>query len=188
MALNDAAVLTIGEGNILTAPYIAATPTDLPTDLTVIAAPFEKVGHTSFEDLFSMVAEGGEATVLQTLQNKNLRTIYSPLQESFDFNLQQFDTASLKLYYGSNATVGPKGEVRVPSRGVPTICTFLAVYIDGDNVFAIYAPKAEVYRRDPIAVADTTSLASLPLRVKFLNHGTNDWAYAVTPLGEVEAP
>lgn len=181
MAINDAAVLQINAGNYLTAP----TATALPADLTAPEVAWENVGHTSLEDILNLSSEGGEATVLGTLQNKALRTTYSTRTDNMKFTLQQFDTAALKLYFGSNATIGASGEVQVPINPVPTTCAFLAIFIDGDNVFAFYAPKAEVYRGDDFSAGDTTSLAGLPINVKPLVHNTNDWTFAVTPLGEV---
>jgi hypothetical protein len=144
---------------------------------------FDEVGHTSLENVFSMTSEGGEATVIGTLQNKNLRTTYSPRTETIGFTLEQFDEAGLKLFYGSNATVGANGEIQVPVNPVPTICTFLVVFKDGESEFAFYAPKAEIYRGDDLAIGDTESLAGMPLAVKPMIHGTNEWAFAVTPLG-----
>jgi hypothetical protein len=101
------------------------------------------------------------------------------------FTLQQFDEASLRLYYGANATVGGSGEIQVPSNPQPTVAAFLVVFIDGNNVFAFYAPKCEIYRADDLSISDTESLAGLPLGVKPLVSGSNSWTYAVTPLGSV---
>lgn len=182
MAINNAATLVVGAGNYFTAPYVELTPAGLPADLTAVGAPFVSVGHTSLEDVFSMTSEGGEPTVLGTLQNKSLRTTYSPRQETINFTLQQFDEIGLKLYYGSNATVGSEGEIQVPTNPTPTIVTFLVVFTDGESTFAFYAPKAEIYRADDLAISDTESLAGLPLAVKPLVHDDNAWAYAVTPL------
>lgn len=181
MALNDNATLVIGSGNYFT----AAVDTALPVDLTAPAAPWVNVGHTSIEEILALESEGGEATVIGTLQNKQLRTTYSTRTETMKFTLQQFDADSLKLYYGSNATVGAGGEVQVPVNPEPTTAAFLAVFIDGANVFAFYVPKAEIYRADDISLDDTESLAGLPLGVKPLVSGTNDWTYAVTPLAAV---
>lgn len=183
MAINNSATLVVGAGNYFTAPYVEATPAALPADLSAIAGPWVSVGHTSLEDVFSMTSEGGEPTVLGTLQNKSLRTTYSPRQETINFTLQQFDEDGLKLYYGSNATVGASGEIQVPTNPVPTVCSFLVVFTDGENEFAFYAPKAEIYRADDLSISDTESLAGLPLAVKPLVHASNGWAYAVTPLG-----
>ncbi|AKY03623.1 hypothetical protein SEA_IZZY_16 [Streptomyces phage Izzy] len=179
MALNDNATLVIGSGNYLTAP----TGTEMPADLLAPVSPWEAVGHTSLEEIFSIASEGGEATVLGTLQNKNLRTKYSARTETMSFTLQQFDVEGLKLYYGSNAPVLPDGTVGVPADPTPTVSAFLAVFVDGENHFAFYAPKAEIYRADDLSLSDTESLAGLPIGVKPMAYGNNTWTYAITPLG-----
>lgn len=184
MALNDLATLVIGAGNYFTATYSAVSPVVLPADLSAPGVAWTPVGHTSLEEIFNISSEGGDATTIGTLQSKNLRTTYSPRTETITFTLQQFDEAALKLYYGSNATIGSAGEVQVPSSPAPTVCSFLAVFVDGENHFAIYAPKAEIYRADDLSANDAESLAGLPLAVKPLVHGANTWTYAVTPLGE----
>ncbi|MFD7259320.1 hypothetical protein [Streptomyces sp. NPDC059874] len=179
MPINDNATLVIGSGNYFTAP----AGTGIPENLLVPTTPWASVGHTSLEDIFGITSEGGEATVIGTLQNKSLRTKYSARVEQMTFTLQQFDTAGLKLYYGSNAPILSDGSVGVPTEPEPTISAFLAVFVDGENHFAFYAPKAEIYRADDLALADTESLAGLPLGVKPLAYGSNAWTYAVTPLG-----
>ncbi|MFG2923883.1 hypothetical protein ACGFYA_20535 [Streptomyces sp. NPDC048305] len=183
MALNDNATLVIGSGNYLTAPV----GTDIPTDLLVPVSPWEAVGHTSLEEIFSISSEGGEATTIGSLQNKSLRTKYSARTETMSFVLQQFDVKGLKLYYGSNSPILPDGSVGVPTDPVPTTAAFLAVFVDGENVFAFYAPKAEIYRGDDVSFGDTESLAGLPLGVKPMAYGANSWTYAITPLGSVAA-
>lgn len=179
MALNDNATLVIGSGNYLTAP----TGTEIPADLLAPSTPWDTVGHTSLEDIFSITSEGGEPTVIGTLQNKSLRTKYSTRTETLGFTLQQFDVAGLKLYYGSNAPELPDGTVGVPIDPIPTTCAFLAIFVDGANHFAFYAPRVEIYRSDDMEMSDTESLAGLPLGVKPLAYGANGWTYAVTPLG-----
>lgn len=181
MALNDDATLVINTGNYLTAPVGTA----IPADLLAPGVAWDIVGHTSLEDIFALSSEGGEATVLGTLQNKSLRTKYSQRSESMSFTLQQFDVEGLKLFYGSNAPVLADGSVGVPADPTPTLAAFLAIFLDGDNVFAFYAPKAEIYRGDDMSLSDTESLAGLPLSVKPMLHSTNTWTYSVTPLGEV---
>lgn len=180
---DDSAVLSVGGGKFYTATYNATTPVALPADLLAPGVSWTEIGHTSLEDIFTVSSEGGDATTIGTLQNRSLRTKYSARTETFAFTLQQFDEAGLKLYYGSNATIGSAGQVQVPTNPTPTLCTFLVVFQDGDNEFAFYAPKAEVFRNDDLSIADTESLAGLPIGVKPLAHSTNAWAYAVTPLG-----
>jgi hypothetical protein len=179
VALNDNATLVIGSGNYLTAPV----GTDLPEDLLVPTSPWSTVGHTSLEDILSIASEGGEATTIGTLQNKSLRTKYSARTETMTFTLQQFDVPGLKLYYGSNAPVLPNGTVGVPTEPTPTSAAFLAVFVDGENHFAFYAPKAEIYRADDVSFGDTESLAGLPIGVKPMAFGSNTYTYAITPLG-----
>jgi hypothetical protein len=179
VALNDNATLVIGSGNYLTAPV----GTDLPDDLLVPTSPWSAVGHTSLEDILSISSEGGEATTIGTLQNKSLRTKYSARTETIALTLQQFDIAGLKLYYGSNAPVLANGTLGVPTDPTPTTAAFLAVFVDGENYFAIYAPKAEIYRADDISFGDTESLAGLPIGVKPMAFGSNTFTYAITPLG-----
>jgi hypothetical protein len=181
VALNDNATLVVGTGNYLT----AVTGTALPTDLTTPRTPWETVGHTSLDSIFGISSDGGDATVIGTLQNKSLRTTYATRTETMAVTLQQFDKAGLKLYYGANAPELADGTIGVPINPQPTVCAFLAVFLDDDNVFAFYAPKAEIYRADDLALADTSSLAGLPLGIKPMIYGTNDWTYAVTPLGVV---
>ena len=178
MAQNDAATLTVGTGNFFTAPVDTA----LPVLLTAVDIAWEAVGHTSLDNIFSVASDGGDPTTIGTLQNKSLRTKYSPRTETFSIVLEQFDAAGLRLYYGSNAPTLTDGTVGVPVEPVPTTCAFLAVFIDGASIFAFYAPKAEVYRNDDLSIADTESLAGLPLGVKPMISGTNAYAYAVTPL------
>jgi hypothetical protein len=186
MALDSTATLVVGAGNFFTAPYDSLSPAALPLDLSVTpAAPWVNMGHTSLEDIFSVASEGGEATTLGTLQANTLRTIYSPRTETFNLVLQQFDEASLRLYFGANATVGANGELQVPSSPDATVSSFLAIFVDGTNQFAFYAPKAEILRGDDMAISDTESLAGLPISIKPVAHGTNEWNYAVTPLGAV---
>jgi hypothetical protein len=176
--MNANATLVINSGNYFTAPV----GTILPTDLTAPGAAWTNVGHTSLEDIFGLSSDGGEATVLGTLQNKSLRTTYSARTETMTFTLQQFDAAGLKLFYGSNAPVLADGTIGVPINPVPTTAAFLVVFIDGTNEFAFYAPKAELYRGDDLELSDTESLAGLPIAVTPLVNGANTHTYQVTPL------
>lgn len=181
MAINDNATLVIATGKF----YTAAVGTAMPTSLLAPPVAWTEVGHTSLEDIFSMSSEGGEATTIGTLQNKALRTKYSARTETMAFTLQQFDTAGLKLYYGSNAVTLADGSLGVPTEPIPTSTAFLCVFIDGYNHFAFYCPKSEVYRNDDMSLSDTESLAGLPLGVKPIAYGANAWTYAVTPMGAV---
>ena len=179
MALHDDATLAIGTGHFYTAAVDAAYPADPANP----GAAWEEVGHTSLEDIISFDSEGGDATTLGTLQNKTLRTTYSTRTEAINIVLQQFDEAGLRLFYGSNAkTNAQTGLLEVPSNPIPTTKAFMAVFKDGLNYFTIYVPKSEIYRSDNLEIADTESFASLPLAIKPMQSGSNDWTYAVSPI------
>lgn len=181
---NDKATLVVGSGNFFTAPTGTAKPSTLAT---APDDPWESVGHTSLEDIFSVSSDGGDATTLGTLQAKALRTTYAPRTESFAITVQQFDRRSLRLYYGANAPLLADGTLGIPASPDPTECAFLAIFVDGDNHFGIYVPRAEIFRGDDLSVSDAESLAGLPLNVKPLVYSTNQWMYAVTPLGGIVA-
>lgn len=183
MALNDAATLVIDAGNYFTAPVGTPLPADL---LTISEAEWTNLGHTSIEEVLSATSEGGEQTVLATLQAKSLRTRTAPRTESFTITLNQWDRESLKFYYGQNSVENADGTLGVPSSPEATQRAFLAVFLDGSKVFAIYAPKSEIIRGEDINVSDTENLAGLPLRVTPLTHDGATWPYAVTPIGDVE--
>lgn len=185
MALIDNATLLINAGNYFTAPV--GTP--CPTDLTQPDPAWDNVGHTDLEEVLTITSEGGEQTVIGTLQNKNLRVRIAPRSETISVALEQFDIGALKLYYGSNAVTVEEGRLLgVPQSPAPTERAFLAVFIDGEKAFAVYAPKASIFRGSDLEISDTESLAKLPLAVTPLVHGSNAWAYAVTPLQDVGTP
>lgn len=179
MARIDNATLVISTGQFFTAPVGTAAPADINTP-----GEWTDVGHTSLEDVMSFSSEGGDSTTLGTLQAPQHRTKYSPRTEAFSITLQQFDEDSLKLFYGSNASLGEDGRVRVPINPTPTQCAFYALLRDGENEFEIYAPKAEIFRGDDFQISDTESLASLPITVKPLAYQSNKWIYEISPLGE----
>lgn len=177
MALDGDATLKVATGAFYTAPI----GTVCPTDLSTIAAAWKHMGHTSLEDILQASSEGGDPTVLGTLQNKNLRQSIAPRSESYAMKLMQFDKDSLKLYYGSNSVVLASGGVQVPQDPTPTEVAWLFVFEDGDRIGGVYAEKASVFRSDDIAISDTESLSQLPLRVTPLTHESNKHAITFIP-------
>lgn len=170
MALNDLAVLKAGAGHFYTAPIGTA----MPADLTAPGVQWTHMGHTSVQDILTASSEGGDVTTLRSLQSKSLRTSIAPRTESYALNLLQFDKPALKLYYGANAVDTATG-IRPSQNPVPTEAAWLVVFVDGNTVSGIYAPKASFFRGDDFSVADTENLAQLNLKVTPLAYQTNDW-------------
>ena len=188
MALVDGGTLVPNAGNYFI--HRAGTTVDaIPEDLTDISAlesaGWENIGHTDIEQVISFASEGGEITVLGTLQNPNLRTRVAPRSESFTINLQQWTLDALKLYYGDNAVELDGGRfLGVPTAPQATEASFLAVYVDAQSgAFGIFAQRASFLRGDNPEIDDTEGFASLPLQITPLVVSGNQYAYAVTPLG-----
>jgi hypothetical protein len=174
MALDNSAVLKVGTGNFYTAPVDTA----LPLDILNPDPEWESMGHTSLDDILSSASEGGETTTLGSLQNPQLRTSTSARTESYTVNLLQFDDASLKLYYGSNAVVDIDGNVEIPQSPVASELAWLFVFRDGERVGGLYAPRVSILRADDFAITDTESLSRLSLRITPL--GTDGASSALT--------
>lgn len=178
MALNDAATLVVGKAH-----YFTAEPgTAKPADYTSISGGWEEIGHTDIDEVLGTSSEGGDVTVLGTLQNRSLRTSKSRQTDAFSLTLQQFDVPALRLYHGANATVGPDGAFRVPGTPVPTRKAFLAVLWDGENVLPIYAPLTEISRGEDVDLSNPDELAGLPLSIQPLNYEGNEWPYEFGPI------
>jgi hypothetical protein len=180
MPLNDDATLSVGTGRF----YLGPVGTDYPADPLAVPNVWTDVGHTALEEFLTFEAEGGEPTVLATLQNKSLRTVYSARQESINLTLHQFDRAALRWFNGANSVDLPNGLIGVPDSPVPTEAAFLAVLVDGLHHFAIWGPKVEVMRVDNPSMGDGETLAGLPIGIKPMRYQENSWTYALTPMGE----
>lgn len=187
MTLKDTATFIPGQGHFYLAPADTARP-DIEDLLTgAPASPWVEIGHTSLEDIFSFTSEGGEATMVGTLQNSQLRQTLSPRTTTWALTLQQFDADSLKLFFGSNAVLD-EGWVEVQDRAVATTKAFLAVFADGDNILPIYASKAEISQGEDLAFGDTESLAGLPLSVTPLVASGSTSPFSIGEVGYVPIP
>lgn len=178
MAINDNAVVKIATARFFTAP----TGTAAPTGGEQPAALWEEVGHTTLEDILSMATEGGEKTVLGSLQNRNLRTSYSAKNTTFNFSIHQFDEEGLKLFYGANSIIDASGRIGPADTPQPTETAFYVLIEDGDRYFDFYCEKSEILGAEDMALADTESLASLPLAVTPLSAAPGKAPFLVSPV------
>lgn len=177
MAMIDSAVLKPNVAYFYTAPVGTALPADL---LKPEADAWVSSGHTSLEDIISATSEGGESTVLGSLQKRSLRSSQSPLTEGFEINLLQWDDESLTMYFGANVTESTDGRLlNVPSQPIPVQKAWLVVIHDGENVAGFHSKKAEFLRSGDISISDTESLAQLPVRITPLGGDGEDFPYSV---------
>ncbi|WP_152346595.1 hypothetical protein [Brevibacterium sp. CFH 10365] len=160
MALNNDAVVKVSTAHFFTAPV--GTP--LPTG-GVVNTPWEEMGHTPVSDILSITFEGGEATTLGSLQNSELRTARSPRTATMNMSLLQWDTPGKKLFLGANAMVDSEGRVGPAANPTPTETAVYILVEDGDNYMDLVLPKAEIIGSGDLSLADTESLAALPLAI-----------------------
>lgn len=174
MAFNDDAVFTAATGHIYTAPVGTAAPTPAelaafdPDTFGTTNLDWETLGHTSEEELPEFGFEGGEKETRGTWQKKNLREVSTDTPVDYvTMRAQQFDSETLALYYGDNAST-TDGVFGVDSSDVkPVERAFLLVLVDGDNKIGFTSHKASIRRDESIALS-TDAFASLPLRATFI--------------------
>lgn len=162
--------------------YIAPVGTAYPANEKKPATPWVELGHTALSDPITFLTEGGETVVKGTLQAPSLRTSVKPVIDGCKIKLQQFDKASLKLFFGST-TAEADGRLQPSSTPKATEQAFLAVVMDGDAHLVFYAKKASIFRDGTPEMSAAEDYASLPLEVKFLNHEGAASAFEIKPLG-----
>ena len=180
MSLDDTAVLNPAVGHYFYAPSVGQAK---PTDPLAPASPWVDLGHTSLDSPFGITSDGGDTKTLGTWQNKALRNIHEARVESITFELKQWDATTLKLYYGSNATVnGTDGSIQTPATPEETVGSLYVLVTDGDEQIAFYFPSVSIYRADDISF-DAEDLAGLPVRATVLGQSDSDWMFEITPKG-----
>jgi hypothetical protein len=164
MALNSDAVLKVGTG----AFYTADVGTEMPdvADLLTPGDPWEHMGHTSLDEILNSTTEGGERTPLPSLQAPGgVRETVSAATRTYTINLLQFDTNTLKLFYGSNAEIDANGRIQIPETAIPTEAAWLFVFRDGSRVGALHAARTSIIGGEDFGISDTESLSRLALSI-----------------------
>lgn len=174
MALNNDAVVKISTAHF----YTAEVGTPVPTD-GVPTAAFDEMGHTPLSDILSLAFEGGEVTTLGSLQNPSLRTARSPRTATVNMSLLQWDAPGKRLYLGSNALTDSAGRLGPAAAPSPTVKLIWIVVEDGENFFDFVFPKAEILGSGDLSLADTESLAALPLAITPLQADENTAPYYI---------
>lgn len=164
MTIQDAAVFKPGVAHFYTNKTLGAA---LPKDLRKPTDGWEHMGHTSMEDILEAASDGGDQTILGSLQKRNLRSSREALTSGFTINLLQLDEKSWQFYLGSNAVrdAGDNRLLNVPETPAPVTSAWYVVMYDGQVDAGFYSTKAEFMRADDISVSDTESLLQLPVTV-----------------------
>lgn len=187
MALVDEAVYTAARGYIFTGPVGTSAPNvdDIQGFDPQLEgsdgnfADWENIGHTARDELPVFAYEGGETETRGTWQSATLKTVETePASDYVTFNVHQFDSATLALYYGSesiDSTEGVYASSGTSSSG--TQRALLIVIIDGDYKIGFHAPKVAIKREDSIELA-VDEFAYMPLRATLLNDSATPHKFA----------
>lgn len=178
MAIDNDAVLKISTADFYIAPVGSEVPSGGVID-TELDTDWENVGHTPLTDILSLTFEGGEVTTLGSLQNPELRTARTPRTATVNMSILQWDDAGKKLFLGSNAMTDGAGRVGPNASPTPTEKAIYILIKDGDNYMDIVFPKAEIIGSGDLSLADTESLAALPLSITPLRADADSAPYYV---------
>lgn len=177
MALNDNAVFVAATGYVFVAPNGTPAPTPAQLDalnLTTFAglnAAWTQVGHTSRETLPEFDTEGGDTKVRGTWQKQRLREVQTgdPNVDSVKLVLEQWDTTTLPLFFGSPDPTAPTGVFGVTGNYVPLEYAMLIILVDGSTVIGFYTARAAI-TRDGALKLPLDDFAGLPIKASFLDY------------------
>lgn len=174
MALDNDAVLKISTAHFYTAPV--GTP--IPSGGTV-SEPWEEMGHTPLTDILAIAFEGGDVSTLGSLQNPELRTARTPRTATVNMSILQWDKPGRLLYLGANAMEDSAGRLGPAANPDPTKTSVYILIEDGSNFMDIVFPSTEIIGAGDLSLADTESLAALPLAITPLRRDANTAPYYV---------
>lgn len=177
MARDKNVTFVPGKGEYWLAPSGTAYPAD-PDDPA--ASGFVEIGHTSRESPMQVSRDGGEATPRGSWQDANMRSDVSQPTYAIAFNLLQYDTDSMKLYHGANATV-VSGRLRIPKTPTSTEKAMFIRIIDGAKGQYRHYKRVSIIGADSEEF-DVEQLASMPVAATILGDEADDF------LGEQSVP
>ncbi|WP_378733650.1 phage tail protein [Nocardia brasiliensis] len=150
-----------------TTPAVSSVTSTAPNGWSI-------VGHTSLENLPELAYEGGDTETKGTWQRKALREVEKEaISDHMTVQIQQFDSSSLKLYYGKNNST-TAGVFGVKGGSAPVNeKAILTIIVDGDVRLGHYVPRSNV-RRDEAIKLSGEDFATLPIRATFLQLGSQD--------------
>lgn len=168
----------LGTAPVVTGTFTAGTSPALAYTTVTAANGWFNVGHTSRDDLPEFGNDGGKTKMKGSWQRKRLREVEDgdPREDSVKFSLEQWDRASLELYFGEDVA-DTSGVFGVSGDFNPIEKALLIVIVDGDEALGFYAPKASI-QSDGAVKLPIDDFAKLPVKATFLNMGTRrlyDW-------------
>src|SRR5690606_27933165 len=171
-AENDNAVFTPASGYIFRGTVGTAAPT--PAELAAwkpgdTLAGWESVGHTQRDELPEFGNEGGDSETKGTWQNASFKQVTTETPVDYvTFNVHQFDSSNLELYYGAPNASTTSGVFAVSEAPTSSVEVALLVIIrDGSTNLGFWAPGVSGKREGAIELA-VEDVGVMPLRATVL--------------------
>jgi hypothetical protein len=162
VALNDNLPVVPATGHL----YIAPAETVIPASLTAPAAPWEHLGHTSYEDGLTFTRDGGDSEVLPTWQNSALRERRDPTTLAITAILHQWDNNVLGLYFGPG-DISVANQFGVTDASATTSKALYCRIVDGANSVSFHCLKTSIGADDDVEI-DPENFLGFPVRATVL--------------------
>jgi hypothetical protein len=152
-----------------TATFTGGTSPAVAVTVKQAASTWVPVGHTSRGAMPEFGFDGGNLEMKGSWQKKKLREIQKddPV-DSLTLTLHQWDSTTLPLYYGTNASSTP-GVFGIASGTRPLERAGLVIIQDGSQKLGFHFSKASVTRDSKIDLP-IDDLAALPVKFTFLDY------------------
>lgn len=146
-------------------------------------AAWTEIGHTSKDSPLQVNRSGGDTTVLDTWQESGVEASTAATQFALAYTLLQYDVASMKLYYGSNATFGANGMVQTSKQNpAATEHALLLQILNGNKAEWRHYPRVSTIAADGENF-DTTKLAGMPIKSTLLSSPTYAFGQQLSQVG-----
>lgn len=184
MALDSASVIVPGTGQFLVAPLASGVPVAKPATPATPGGTWVVLGHTAYEDGFTLTPDGGEETVLRSWESPaGLQVSKAAITWTIAFKALQVDNLNATLYFGGGDVTGTDlfGVPKAPT--VQNRSMYIRM-IDGAKEFGVYLPIVGI-SADGEVTRDAEDFLTFPLKATVLDYASNSYLFqlAATQLG-----
>lgn len=163
MSTDASALIVPGHGTLFTADGTAELPSDPKSAFTLTGSVpdgWDRIGHTSKQNLPAFSRDGGEASKLDTWLVDGVRTIYSATNWGLGFASVQIDRASLDMAFGGD--FDDDGGYIVPGANTGIQKQLYLLAADGTGTLGFYMPSTSIALGD-VPSFDVENFLELPL-------------------------
>lgn len=145
--------------------------------------PYTEIGHTSQDSPLQVNRSGGDVTTLDSWQQAGIASSTAATQYSLAFSLLQYDIASMKLYYGSNANFAVNGMLQTAQANpAATEQALVLQVLNGSKAQWRHYPRVSIIAADGENF-DTTKIAGMPVQAGILASSTYAFGQQLSQVG-----